>query len=61
MYLHIFSEAELRRDLRRAGLRLERMIPLHLTSSRVLDRPWFLRSWRAGGFIAIAMKDIQSG
>jgi hypothetical protein len=61
MYLHIFSEAELRRDLRRAGLRLERMISLHLTSSRPLDRPWFLRSWRAGGFVAIAMKDVQSG
>lgn len=60
MYLHIFSETELRQDLRHAGLRLERMIPLNLTSSQVLDRPWFLRSQRAGGFIAIAMKDILS-
>jgi SAM-dependent methyltransferase len=54
MYLHIYSERELRSDLRHAGLRIERILPLNITSSGYLPHAWWLRSLRAGGFIAIA-------
>ncbi len=54
MFLHIYSEQELRSDLRYAGFRIERILPLNITSSGPLPLPWWLRSLRAGGFFAIA-------
>lgn len=54
MYLHIYSERELRHDLRDTGFRIERIIPLNLTSSDALRYPRWLRALRAGGWIAIA-------
>ena len=55
MFLHIFSELELKRDLRRAGFRLDRWIRLNRTSSGFLSPPW-CSALRAGGFIAIAKR-----
>ena len=54
MFLHIYSERELRSDLQQAGFRIERVLPLNITSSNSLRFPWWLRSFRAGGFFAIA-------
>ncbi len=53
MFLHIFSERELRSGLRRAGLTLERMIRLNRRSSGRLEYAHLLPHLRAGGFIAI--------
>jgi hypothetical protein len=54
MFLHIYSERELRSELHHAGFRIERVLPLNITSSDLLRFPWCLRSFRAGGFFAIA-------
>jgi len=56
MYLHIFSEAELRQDLRGAGFLVERWIRLNRTSSGALARRWLFPYFRAGGFLAVARK-----
>lgn len=57
MFLHIYSEQELRNDLIRSGFRIQRVLPLNITSSGPLSFPWWLRSFRAGGFFAIASHD----
>lgn len=59
MYLHIYSERELCSDLRHAGFRVERILPLNITSSGWLRFPGWLRSLRAGGFIAIAKPALR--
>lgn len=59
MYLHIYSARELRCDLQRAGLRIERFLPLNITSSGSLRFPWWLRAFRAGGFFAIAKPALR--
>ena len=56
MYLHIFTERELRGDLQHAGLRVSRWIRLNPTSSGELSAGWYLPYFRAGGYIAIARK-----
>ena len=53
MYLHIYTERELRGDLAAAGLELVSMLRLNRTSSGWL-RGNVGSHWRAGGFIAIA-------
>ena len=56
MYLHIFSENELRQDLREAGFFVERWIRLNRTSSGELTNCWLFPYFRAGGFLAVARK-----
>ena len=56
MYLHIFSQRELRVDLRQAGLEVCRWIRLNRTSSGELAMGWWMPYFRAGGFIAVARK-----
>jgi ubiquinone/menaquinone biosynthesis C-methylase UbiE len=55
MFLHLFSLAELRRLLRRAGFEIEREHLLNRRRDGQL-RGRFLRSLRANGFIVIARK-----
>lgn len=55
MFLHIFSERELKQDLRRSGFRIDRWMRLNRTSSGLLTPP-LASGLRAGGFIAIAQK-----
>ncbi len=52
MFLHIYSERELRRDLRASGLVLERLVRLNRQSSDVLKGAW-LPHLRSGGFLAV--------
>ncbi len=59
MYLHIYSERELSTDLRESGFRIERIVPLNITSSGILSVPWWWRCARAGGFIAIAAPTLR--
>ena len=56
MYLHIFSQRELREDLRQAGFTIRRWIRLNRTSSGELRLGWYLPYFRAGGYIAVARK-----
>lgn len=56
MYLHIFSENELRQDLREAGFFVERWVRLNRTSSGALTNCWLFPYFRAGGFLAVARK-----
>jgi len=56
MYLHIFTERELRGDLRQAGLEVVRWIRLDRNSAGPLVSSWYLPYFRAGGFIAVVRK-----
>jgi ubiquinone/menaquinone biosynthesis C-methylase UbiE len=56
MYLHIFSQRELREDLRQAGLSVKRWIRLNRTSSGELGLGWYFPYFRAGGYIAVVIK-----
>lgn len=54
MFLHTFSLSELRRDLTASGWKLRQLLPLSPTSDRLMPRPNWLPSLRAGGFVAVA-------
>lgn len=53
MFLHVFRESELKRDLRKAGFRITRIIPLAPQRYRELKFPWLLSSLRANGWIVV--------
>lgn len=55
MFLHIFSERELKQDLRRAGLSILDFIRLNRQSNATLKGN-YLPHLRSGGFIAICQK-----
>lgn len=55
MYLHIYSERELRQDLNMSGLRVERVYRLNRQSSDMLVGSW-LPHLRSGGFLAVCSK-----
>lgn len=54
MFLHTYSMAELKGDLRAGSWTLESVVPLSPQSDGELQQPKWLPSYRAGGFIAIA-------
>lgn len=56
MFLHSFSRRELWNDLRSAGFRIARTIPLTVRGDRELPAGWWLPGIRAGGFIVAADK-----
>lgn len=60
MFLHIYTERELRQDLQSAGLKTERMVRLNITSSGLLSANGFASSLRAGGYIAVGMRNEHS-
>jgi SAM-dependent methyltransferase len=53
MFLHVFRRGELRADLRHAGFRICRMIPLDPARHRALRCPWFMSRLRANGWIVV--------
>jgi SAM-dependent methyltransferase len=53
MFLHTFSETELRTVLRHAGFRISQWIPLGVDRQRPLSRPWLLGRFRANGWIVV--------
>ena len=55
MYLHIYSERELRHDLNVSGLRIEQLYRLNRQSSALLTGSW-LPHLRSGGFLAVCSK-----
>ncbi|MGE3777212.1 MAG: class I SAM-dependent methyltransferase [Pirellulaceae bacterium] len=56
MYLHVFTEGELRADVRSAGLRILEWIPLAPARDGSLKFPWFLSGLRANGWIVVCSK-----
>ena len=52
MFLHIYSERELRNDLKASGLVIERLYRLNRQSSGMLSGAW-LPHLRSGGFIVV--------
>lgn len=53
MFLHVFRLGELKRDLRRAGFRVTRLVPLAPQRYRKLRASWFFGSLRANGWIVV--------
>jgi SAM-dependent methyltransferase len=56
MFVHSFTERELRRALAEAGFQLIELIRLHATRQRPIRAGWFLGSLRANGWIAVCRK-----
>jgi len=51
MEVHLYRWGEIKRDLARAGFRIEETIAIDQVMARPIDMPWFLHSIRAGGWI----------
>lgn len=59
MFLHIYSEHELRADLTASGLSIQRLYRLNRTSSGILTGRW-LKHIRSGGFIAVCQRTART-
>jgi SAM-dependent methyltransferase len=53
MYLHVFRRRELLGDLRQAGFRIRRVIPLDTRRRHPLRMPWLFGGLRANGWIVV--------
>ncbi len=53
MFLHVFRPSELKRDLRRAGFRITRIVPLAPQRYRPLRAAWCFGALRANGWIVV--------
>lgn len=53
MFVHAFRQGELLADLRQAGFRVEKWIPLSVDRQRPLPAGWFLGRFRANGWIVV--------
>ncbi len=53
MRLHVFTRRELCRDLRKAGLEIQRVVPLDTARRHALSHPWWLGRLRANGWIVV--------
>ncbi len=53
MFLHVFRYREIKKSLARAGMAIEKMVPLHAQRQKPLTRPWLLRDLRANGWILV--------
>jgi SAM-dependent methyltransferase len=60
MFVHSYSERELRRVLIEAGLRIRELIRLHATRQRPLRAGWFFGWLRANGWIAVCEKPADA-
>jgi SAM-dependent methyltransferase len=56
MYVHLYRWGELKRDIRRAGLAIDEVIPLDEVKAEPIAMPWFASSFRAGGWIVFARR-----
>jgi ubiquinone/menaquinone biosynthesis C-methylase UbiE len=56
MEVHLYRWGELRREMSRAGFRIDEVIPLEDVSYQPISRPWVLHRVRAGGWIIFARK-----
>ncbi len=54
MRVHLYRWGELKHELNQAGLRIRDVVALDEVSSAPIPAPWFLPSFRAGGWIVFA-------
>ncbi|MCA9238939.1 MAG: class I SAM-dependent methyltransferase [Planctomycetales bacterium] len=55
-FLHVFRRRELRRDLRKAGFRVTRWVPLDVRRRHALRAPWLVSFLRANGWIVVCQR-----
>jgi ubiquinone/menaquinone biosynthesis C-methylase UbiE len=53
MFLHTFTQSEVRQALTASGFRVRRWIPLSVDRQRPLSAAWFFGRYRANGWIAV--------
>ncbi len=53
MFLHVFRYREIKKALAKAGLHIEKTVPLHAKRQKPLARPWLWRDLRANGWIFV--------
>ena len=56
MRVHLYRWGELKRELRKAGFRIDEVLPLDEVSAAPISAPWFAHSFRAGGWIVFATR-----
>ena len=56
MYVHLYRWGELKRELRWAGLRVDKVIPLDEVSAAPIAKPRLAHPFRAGGWIVFARR-----
>ncbi len=56
MSVHLFRWGELRRLFRRAGLRIDQVLPIDRTTAQPIPRPWLWPAVRAGGWLVLATR-----
>jgi len=56
-FLHVYGRREFKRELRQAGFKVDKLIPLRIDRQGMLACPWLCGGLRAGGWIAICEKD----
>ena len=53
MFLHVFRYREIKKALAKAGLCIEKTVPLHAKRQKPLSKPWLWRDLRANGWIFV--------
>jgi SAM-dependent methyltransferase len=56
MRVHLYRWGELERELRRAGFRIDEVLPLDEVSAEPIPNPWLAQGLRAGGWIVFASR-----
>ncbi len=56
MEVHLFTWRELSREIRRAGFRIDEVLPIDAVRSRPIVAPWLGHGLRAGGWIVFASR-----
>jgi ubiquinone/menaquinone biosynthesis C-methylase UbiE len=56
MEVHLFTWRELSREIRRAGFRIDEVLPIDAVKARSIAAPWLGHSLRAGGWIVFASR-----
>ena len=51
MEVHLYRWGEIKREIRRAGLRIDETIPIDEVTAAPIPRPWFFHDIRAGGWL----------
>ncbi len=56
MEVHLYRWGELKRDLHKAGLRIDEVLPIDAIHAEPIRLPWLAHSVRAGGWIVFASR-----
>jgi hypothetical protein len=56
MFLHVYTQSELVRDVQAAGWRIQELTPLDTARRHALPLPWLFGRLRANGWIAVCSR-----